>query len=243
MPMDGLCKNINAVVEHITKVVYDFGANNGSNIPYYLLKFDKVVAVEANPELTEYISNKYYQYIKDKRLFVENCAVSSKTSDIDFYIHKKNNVLSQIPKPNNIDDFNKIKINSIKPSEIIKKYGKPEYIKIDVEHSDAEVISELFNSGIFPNYISAEVHDISVFSLLTYTDIYGYFKILNGESISKKYKEIDLLGNLYSFPFHSAGPMFEDIDQQPLNKIELFNELSKVGLGWKDIHAKKNILE
>jgi len=223
------------------KIAYDFGANNGSNIPYYLLKFDKVVAVEANPKLTEHISKEYSKYIQEGRLFVENCAVSNKNEIINFYIHKYNNVLSQLPKPDSIDDFNVVSITSVKPSEIIKKYGNPEYVKIDLEHSDAEILSEIFNSGIFPNYISAEVHDISVFSLLTYTDTYGSFKILDGQSVSDIYKNVDINGVLYSFPFHSAGPMFEDINQKSLNKIELFNELSRVGLGWKDIHAKRNI--
>jgi hypothetical protein len=31
------------------KIIYDLGANNGDDIPYYLLKADTVVAVEANP--------------------------------------------------------------------------------------------------------------------------------------------------------------------------------------------------
>lgn len=231
------------MTKKIEKIVYDFGANNGNNIPYYLLRFDKVIAIEANPELADYIRNKYSEYIKEKRLFVENCAVSNKNAEVDFYIHKTNNVLSQLPKPENLDDFNLVKVVSVKPSDIIKKYGEAEYIKIDVEHSDVEIISDIFNSGIFPNYISAEVHDISVFSLLTYTNTYGYFKILDGKSVSDVYKNIDISGKLYSFPFHSAGPMFEDISQKPLNKTELFNELSVLGLGWKDIHAKKSILK
>ena len=33
------------------KVIYDIGSNNGDDIPYYLMKCDKVVAVEANPLL------------------------------------------------------------------------------------------------------------------------------------------------------------------------------------------------
>lgn len=226
-----------------SKIVYDFGANNGSNIPYYLLRFDKVIAIEANPELAKYICNKYSEYIESKRLFVENCAVSDENNKIDFYVHKTNNVLSQLPKPENVDDFDIISIMCVKPSEIIKKYGEAEYVKIDVEHSDAKILHEIFSAGIFPNYISAEIHDISIFSLLTYTDVYTSFKILDGKSISDIYKNVDVSGISYSFPFHSAGPMFEDIDQKPLNKTELFNKLSIVGLGWKDIHAKRNMLK
>ena len=37
------------------KVIYDFGASDGRNIPYYLLKSDLVIAVEANPKNCEVI--------------------------------------------------------------------------------------------------------------------------------------------------------------------------------------------
>ena len=40
------------------KIIYDLGAGDGSNIPYYLLKADTVVAVEANPRLCQIIKNK-----------------------------------------------------------------------------------------------------------------------------------------------------------------------------------------
>lgn len=58
------------------KVIYDFGANNGDDIPYYLLKADVVVAVEANPKLCNAISNRFENYISDGRLFVENCVLA-----------------------------------------------------------------------------------------------------------------------------------------------------------------------
>lgn len=40
------------------KVIYDFGSNNGDDIPYYLEKSDLVVAVEANASLCEQIEAK-----------------------------------------------------------------------------------------------------------------------------------------------------------------------------------------
>ena len=40
-------------------VIYDFGANNGDDLPYYLLSADKVVAVEANPELCSLMQKRF----------------------------------------------------------------------------------------------------------------------------------------------------------------------------------------
>ena len=84
------------------KIIYDFGANNGDNIPYYLLKSDLVIAVEANPELCKLIKNRFNKEIENKKLVVENCILISKTSfpTNKFYLHKERSLLSQFPKPN-----------------------------------------------------------------------------------------------------------------------------------------------
>ena len=41
------------------KIIYDFGSGRGENIPYYLLKSDLVIAIEANPDNYIYIKNKF----------------------------------------------------------------------------------------------------------------------------------------------------------------------------------------
>jgi len=35
---------------NMKKIIYDLGSGNGDNIPYYLLKSDLVIAVEAIPK-------------------------------------------------------------------------------------------------------------------------------------------------------------------------------------------------
>ena len=50
------------------KIIYDFGANNGDNIQYYLLKSDLLVAIEANPELCDFIRKKINQKEKSSKL-------------------------------------------------------------------------------------------------------------------------------------------------------------------------------
>ena len=67
------------------KIIYDFGANNGDDIPYYLMKADEVIAVEANPNLCDLIKNRFPKEIIDGRLKVENCVI-----DVD---KSKNKVL------------------------------------------------------------------------------------------------------------------------------------------------------
>ena len=45
------------------KIIYDIGSNNGDDIPYYLLKSDLVIAIEANPKLCDLIQKKFSKEI------------------------------------------------------------------------------------------------------------------------------------------------------------------------------------
>lgn len=228
------------ILNRNSKIVYDFGAHIGENIPYYLLRFDCVVAVEANPDLAMQIRKRFEKEIHEGRVIVENCVVSKIQGEVDFYVHKTNSVLSQLSRPEkDFLDFFPIKVNSQRPSQLVRRYGSPQYVKVDIELSDFEVLEDLFKASIFPPYVSAEVHDIRVFSILTSCRHYEEFKIVDGQSVEELYRDIEIGESLYSFPFHSAGPFYEDIYSDAMTAEELFHALALVGLGWKDLHAKK----
>ena len=74
-----------------SKSIYDLGANKGDDIPYYLQKADKVVAVEANPVLCDEIRNRFDAYIKNGKLFLENYVVTTSDTaapEVKSYISK-----------------------------------------------------------------------------------------------------------------------------------------------------------
>src|SRR3954471_13164175 len=79
-------------------VIYDFGMNNGDDVEYYLLKCDKVVAVEANSSLCDLAGERFASEIKSGRLTILNVALADRESaePLTFYIHKTNHVLSQL---------------------------------------------------------------------------------------------------------------------------------------------------
>ena len=136
-----------------------------------------------------------------------------------FFIHKCNDVLSQFPEPNqeSISDFEKVLVAAKTPSSIIGSHGLPYYIKVDVEHYDNNVLMELFQASIFPPFISSEAHDVTVFATLLSMGGYEFFKLLDGLSLSKKYRHARIRQKngtsiKYSFPSNSAGPFGDDID-------------------------------
>jgi FkbM family methyltransferase len=227
------------------KIIYDFGANNGDDIPYYLKKADVVVAVEANPALCREIEERFPDEIRHGRLFVENCVVAGndEAAEVSFYLHKRHHVLGQLPEPDAsvIGDYTRVTLPSEPVTQILERYGAPYYIKIDIEGFDDVLLEQLFKNGIKPPYISAESQNVRVFALLVGMGGYSAFKLTDGETVAVKYKDHLIQGSggqeRYSFPPHSAGPFGDDVAGEWMNAEDLFYKLAEAKLGWKDIHA------
>ncbi len=228
------------------KIIYDLGANNGDNIPYYLLKADKVIAVEANPILCDVMTSRFQSEIQNGRLLVENYVVTTtevNEPNVSFYVHKKHHWLGQFLPPSNMDDFIEKVLPSKNIGDLIKEHGEPYYIKIDIEHYDHNIIRELFSLQVFPPYISAESHDVSIIGLLIASGQYSGFKLVDGRTVSRKYRNVNIAtrngSTSYSFPLHSAGPFAEDIEKGWYSASDFLAVLGLAGMGWKDIHATK----
>ena len=228
---------------HMTKVIYDFGSNNGDDIPYYLKKSDLVVAVEANPTLCGQIHERFAPEIAKGTLVVENCVLTTQAaaSDVSFWIHKGKPVLSQFPRPSDakIGDYEEVLLPPKSAVEIVTQHGDPFYIKIDIEHSDASILRSLLLGGIRPPFISAESHTIKVFALLVSMGGYDSFNLVDGGSVAKAYENHLIRTNAgedrYSFPSHSAGPFGEDIKGEWMAADDFFRFLAFENLGWKDV--------
>lgn len=250
------------------RVIYDFGSNNGDDIDYYLLKADLVVAIEANPTLCQSMLERYAVPVSEGRLIVENCVVQTTSQPyVDFYIPRPgiyglSNHHSTFVDPDTLpgvfngrSKYTVMTIKAKRASEIVACYGDPYYIKVDLEHSDAEILSELFHAGVRPAFISAESHSIDVFAQLVANGSYRQFNLVHGSSVSAVYSDRLFCTESKSllkpgdeqnsdqlirvkFPHGSAGPFGDDIDGEWLSPNDFFRTLATTGLGWMDIHAK-----
>ncbi|HEY8096707.1 MAG TPA: FkbM family methyltransferase [Methylobacter sp.] len=228
------------------KVIYDFGANNGCDIPYYLMKSDVVVAVEANPILADDLKSRFHEQVASKKLVVENCVLTVEKGGEKrpFYIHKTSTGRSQFPRPPEAElgNFDEIFLDSKNVIDIINEHGEPFYIKIDLEGYDHIVLKNLFLNKIRPTFISAESHNIEIFALLLVLGEYKSFNLVHGPTVITKYKDCvvrkeDGSSAFYSFPRDSAGPFGGDIKGPWMIPNNFFAYLAFEKLGWKDIHA------
>jgi hypothetical protein len=233
------------------KLIFDIGCNQGQNFEYFLKKSDYIIGIEANPKLCKEIRGNFSNEIKKEQLIIVNKIItnSNKTNQ-NFYISKKKNVLSQFGKPHKINDFNKINVDSVRASNLIKYYKNkyniiiPYYIKIDIEHHDWVVLKDLLNNNIYAEYLSVEVQTPEVIQLILNSN-YKSFKILEG---NKKLNNIyirnkDNKKTKYTFDIHSSGPFGNDIPGNWLKKNDLLPYFLNYGLGWKDICCSRRIEE
>ena len=208
------------------RIIYDIGANNGDDVPYYLQKADLVVAVEANPILAKGIEERFRNAISNGRLIVENCVLvaSPEAQVVDFYIHKTRHILSQFPRPSDgeIGQFDRVSLPGKDVVSLIRAIGEPYYIKIDIENYDHIVLETLFSNNIRPPFISAESHSIEVFALLVSAGRYGAFNLVDGETVPTKYCNHSIRTTsgtaTFSFPPHASGPFGEDINHMKPQK-------------------------
>ena len=161
-------------------LIYDIGAHNGDDTAWYLQQGYHVVAVEANPLLTQELEKRFSNAIQQGTLTVLPVAVTEKDNEtISFFISREDwrsstnkslaerdgVVVQTTPMP------------TTRLSTLFEKYGTPHYCKIDIEGNDAQAIKSLAGKLGRPRHISCELSCESIGDLHTNTQ--GLFETLN----------------------------------------------------------------
>lgn len=181
------------------KLVLDIGYNKGlfAKECHRLYPDCLVVGIEANENLTRNIQN-------SPNLFILNALASDKSNEsIDFYIEHNQTGISTASKaytvnsrfmkgslhlpPNSGNWSAPVKVRSITLDQVIKKFGKPNLIKVDVEGYEYEVLKGLSEKQ---NTICFEWHEEDLKNLFDSVEhlisigyknfgVIGYFKNKN----------------------------------------------------------------
>ena len=137
-------------------LIIDIGANVGNTVSRFIKVSNKVVCFEPNPTLSSHLKNIF----SDKNVVVDNRGVSNKNGSQTFNISNANTISTfsedWIKNSRFTNDYNwdkTVEVETITLDSIIELYGVPDYIKIDIEGYEYEVLTS-FNT-LLPNTLIA----------------------------------------------------------------------------------------
>jgi FkbM family methyltransferase len=229
-------------------LIYDVGMCDGGDTAFYLAKGFRVIAVEANPALVARNRARFSQELKEGRLVIVEKAIAPAAGRIDFDVHTSNEHWSSIVadrRTRMAGHYRTIEVECTTLDAVIRQYGVPYYLKIDIEEADLDAVRSLEDLSEHPKYISAEIHSPDIVESL-HRQGYQLFKLVDQGALSRffawpwKWREGRFI--LQRFTGSHSGPFGEETWGRWLNREQVldkyFDLRSRGKLNWYDVHAK-----
>lgn len=135
------------------RIAFDIGAYTGDTTCRLLEIYDKVICVDANPNMINILKEKFAHKPVE---IIEGC-ISDLTSDVNFYISTHDDwSSSKIEIAERNEPAQMIQSKPLNIVDIIEKCGCPYYLKCDIEGADVTLLKQLSKSQYRPHYISCE---------------------------------------------------------------------------------------
>lgn len=144
-------------------LIYDVGMNNGDDTAYYLFKGYQVIAIEADPLLCANASVRFQSAIQSGQLQILNIGIAPTPGQLDFWICDGNSIWSSFQESSVMQrglPYHSVKVECQTFDAVLKKYGVPFYLKIDIEGFDYLCVDSLLLFPVKPKFVSCELSDI-----------------------------------------------------------------------------------
>ena len=216
----------------VDDLIFDVGAHTGEDSDFYLSLGYRVLAIEANPSLAANLRNRFGGEIRDGRYMLVEKAISESGGPITFFVNEHNSAWGTADpawaRRNRAmgSDSRQIHVEGIRFVDVLKEYGCPHYLKIDVEGADMLCVDGLRGLEGRPRYISLESSKTSWSALLREFDSLerlGYTKFAVIDQRSHQTRDFrHRNGHMihYAFEGGSTGPFGEHLDCQWLSRNE-----------------------
>jgi FkbM family methyltransferase len=178
-------------------LIYDVGAHKGEDTDFYLKKGFRVVGIEANAALHRLVTEKFARFERAGQLRLLNIAISREDGPITFYENESVSVWGTT-SPDWALRNQKRGTRSVETvvqgrrfEHVLREYGVPYYLKIDIEGADLLCIEALQRIADRPKYVSLESSITSWDSLLHEFKLlrdlgYRWFKVVNQLEVAQQ---------------------------------------------------------
>lgn len=210
------------------RLVFDVGMHIGEDTEFYLSRGCRVVGVEANPELLPLLRQKFCSELKRGQLHIVDKAISNASGTVPFALNSQRSIHGSIStkfieRGKSLGSgFNFVEVETVLFEDILREYGTPYYLKIDIEGMDMVCVEALHRVAQRPRYISlesavtsavAEVED--GFSELAHLWMLGYrhFKYVDQAALEKfgnTLLQVEGPPMRYTYRKDSSGPFGEE---------------------------------
>lgn len=207
-------------------LVFDFGLHRGEDTHYYLAKGFRVVAFEADPNLAGACRQRFADEIDAGRLNIVEGAVApaSAGEEIVFYVSDKS--VWGTTDANWVErnrragvQAHEIRARRVDLADVLKQFGVPHYMKIDIEGADKHVLEVLASQPARPKFISMESEMVNFNDLLDELQTlrklgYRRFRAVQQEYIPGTTLNLHRLDGsrfTYTFPMDASGPFGDEI--------------------------------
>jgi FkbM family methyltransferase len=144
-------------------LIFDLGANQGEDTEFYLAKGFRVVAVEANPLLHAMLRDRLAGPIAHGQLVLLNLGIWSEAATLTFYLNEDNDHWSSFDPAYGTrrgTRYRSLAIPCLTAPELLRRFGVPRYLKVDIEGADRLVLAGLHGLSPLPRYISVEEYGV-----------------------------------------------------------------------------------
>lgn len=209
-------------------LIFDVGANVGKTAEIYDFLKCKIICFEPQPECFNILKMKFKD---NQNIILEQIGLGAKNESIDLYLCHSNTIStfskqwvekSRFTKNHIWDKTIKAKIFTL--NEMIDKYGKPKFIKIDVEGYEYNVLKGLTKPIDLISFEAANEMMPAVIKCIEYLYTLGYDKF--NFTIAEK--------PLFVFPDWMTKEKF-------IENLKLLSEKidwSEIDGLWGDVYAK-----
>lgn len=139
-------------------LIYDVGMHNGDDTAFYLAQGFRVLAIEADSDLVAKCQSRFARQIEASQLTIVNTGIWRKNGSATFWICDDNKSWNSFDRSIASRDgcgHHAIEIETRVFGDILRRYGIPFYLKIDIEGHDHLCLEALHDVPL-PPFVSAE---------------------------------------------------------------------------------------
>jgi FkbM family methyltransferase len=222
-------------------LIYDVGFNRGQDTDFYLKKGFRVLAIEALPRLCDLGRERFRSCIESGQLTILNVAIASTPGPITFFECEKDEwgtISADMARRNTRlgAKSSQITVQGASFADILREYGVPYFLKVDIEGADLLCLSALEEFQARPRHISIEAevdflsalrNELGVFQSLGYSK----FKVVRQGHVPLQacpFPQAEGAYVDYRFEYGSSGLFGEEAPGAWMSATETLKQYSRI---------------